>query len=270
MKFRSKLLFLGVCSVLFPSLALGELVSEYKLQDNEFLFVGGKEYRELNVSFDEGSGGFFVNQFCIYSNKIEAEKGENINQFLGLSRSDTLFDRVLYITEAIKKNSTFNQAISDYRRIVSEYWKYVFSVRRELASEKMALSEANSLLHEYYLKENLSECVNIVQINEWGEFLWYPKSAKHEVFVTASIEGDGRNQDKNIGDFQGVVDFFESSSRQQLMILGYGLESYSLGDGVPEKVSQLRRVIQGSDLVEGPYDLRQLKLFGFKVGGAEE
>jgi hypothetical protein len=247
-----------------------ERVYSYPLKEGEFLFVCGKEYRELTFDFNAETGEAFISGNLIRSQK-RRDEARTRNKTPGLSDIDTLYSRVPHISKDISQGKSFDQAKADYISIVGETWFWVIEVRKKFKSKELSHEEARAAFASKISSLPYSDCFQELDIDATGNVTWHTSSAPFSVLVTFSGRSGRKINHPDLEYYNTFLNFFTSEDGFQLLLLEYGMESYSLGmESTEAKVKQLRAAENTQTYVPGPISEDTIKNWGFilnEMGG---
>jgi hypothetical protein len=232
----------------------------YQLEENEWLFVMGQEFRSMELSVTD-EGHLMVNNVIVLK-----EPSTRTPEFLGLTKADTVYSRVPFIVDNIQSGEGSQGAINRYKTIVQSHFEFALDQSRLLAQKEISLQQAQANFLQRRQRPDFESCMELLSIGEDGTISWMPKSAKHEIGAVWMPPVPKINPVPNTK--VSLENYFPSSEKPQLLVIGYGnYGTYTGKENVEQRVSQLKTTILNQNYQEGEFSKRYLKNKGFLLKG---
>ena len=225
----------------------------YELEEDEWLFVEGKEYRYLEVNFDPIKREVIINNHIVFSES--GTMAEQQNGPPGISRSDSLYSRVPMIIDFVRNAGVEEEAIDFYIGKVSDIFLWL--------KEEIDLFKKKEIF--WFILDCLYRgCIEKAQIFSDGSFMWKPFSAVDIAIVTWS---ETKNLNSQKSGFQYISECLNQfDGRSKVVVLGFGAVSFNSGPKkIYEVLEQLRFIENTQTFTPGPFSERRVKLFGFPI-----
>ena len=234
----------------------------YELEEDEWLFVEGKEYRYLEVNFDPIKREVIINNHIVFSES--GTMAEQQNGPPGISRSDSLYSRVPMIIDFVRNGGVEEEAIDFYIGKVSDIFLWLKEEIDLFKKKEISFGDLQNALAKKIDSDEYRGCIEKAQIFSDGSFMWKPFSAVDIAIVTWS---ETKNLNSQKSGFQYISECLNQfDGRSKVVVLGFGAVSFNSGPKkIYEVLEQLRFIENTQTFTPGPFSERRVKLFGFPI-----
>ena len=239
-----------------PSLSLSQV--RYELQENEYLFVAGKEYRVLELT---SNGDTVALNGVVVRKPLPPAEPQGIP---GLWGRDTLFSRVPAIRELERSGMDSDDIEAFYRRKVTELYYHIQDLVKDVRSGMVSVESGQQAIDEYLLREGNRGYILEAQIIGDDLFRWQP-FASRDGEVIMNVKGFQEDRAFDVAEFEDrYIEHFKGSDFPELMIIGpRGGTAFIVLRDSDQLVQQLRAVEAGGRYVSGPSKREDLVNWGF-------